>query len=75
MPRLPDGVWHRRCLTPVSLGQHVPLAAGLLGSGTLRVPDPYYPTHAPPFWSIAWPVTPRASGERSHATVPAISSG
>ena len=33
------------------------------------------PTHAPPFWSIACPVTPRASGESSHATVPATSSG
>ena len=34
-----------------------------------------YPIQAPPFWSIAWPVTPRASGESSQATVPAMSSG
>ena len=33
------------------------------------------PVQAPPFWSIAWPVMPRASGESSHATVPAMSSG
>ena len=33
------------------------------------------PVQAPPFWSIAWPVMPRASGESSHATVPATSSG
>ena len=32
-------------------------------------------TKAPLFWSIAWPVTPSASSERSHATVPAISLG
>ncbi len=36
---------------------------------------PCQPTQAPPFWSIAWPVTPRASSESSQATVPAISSG
>ena len=33
------------------------------------------PIQAPPFWSIAWPVMPRATGESSQATVPAISSG
>ena len=31
--------------------------------------------NAPPFWSIACPVTPRESGESSQATVPAMSSG
>ncbi len=34
-----------------------------------------HPIQAPPFWSIVWPVTPRASGESSQATVPAMSSG
>ena len=34
-----------------------------------------YPIQAPPFWSIAWPVTPRASAESSQATTPAMSSG
>ena len=31
--------------------------------------------NAPLFWSIAWPVTPTESSDRSHATVPAISLG
>ena len=50
---------------------------GSRGEAAPPRPDPScgYPTQAPPFWSIAWPVTPRASGESSQATVPAMSSG
>ena len=38
-------------------------------------PSASQPIQAPPFWSIACPVTPRASGDSSHATVPATSPG
>ena len=51
------------------------LAPGLHTGGASRAGAPPHPVQAPPFWSIAWPVTPDASGERSQATVPAISSG
>ena len=33
------------------------------GGAPARRPFPTQPVQAPPFWSIAWPVTPRASGE------------
>ena len=50
------------------------LAARLVVGNLLGAPRSQ-PIQAPPFWSIAWPTTPRASGESSHATVPATSSG
>ena len=44
---------------------------GIVDTGEYR----RQPVQAPPFWSIAWPVTPRATGDSSQATVPAISYG
>ena len=45
------------------------------GKGRAGAPSRPIAVQPPPFWSIAWPVTPRASGESSQATVPAMSSG
>ena len=49
MPRLPDGVWHRRCLTPVALWVTRRASGSAAGVGSRRVPDPAQPIQAPPF--------------------------
>ena len=56
-------------------GSRRALARSESDRGARRARAPLSHTQAPPFWSIVWPVTPRESGDSSHATVPATSAG